>query len=107
MAKRKKAEPTDGFGPRERAKVRSAVRLVWHRCHARRLAQKRAIGPDGFLVCESCQKKSPKLAVDHIHPVGEVDEGFLERMFVPSRKLQNLCPPCHRKKTNAQRKKRR
>jgi len=45
----------------------------------------------------------PKIYVDHIQAVGDVDEGFLKRMFVPSTELQGLCKQCHDKKTKAER----
>lgn len=42
--------------------------------------------------------------VDHINRVGDVDAGFIERMFVPSNKLQGLCHKCHGLKTKQERK---
>lgn len=103
MAKRNKSAKVDGFGPHEKKKIRQAVRQVWHRSYARRLVVDRCTGADGFSYCEGCFSKCPKVSVDHITPVGEVDDGFLKRMFVSSDRLQGLCRECHREKTNQQR----
>lgn len=100
----KKLKPTDGFGPKEKKRIRQVVRQVWHQCHARKIAFNRSIGPDGFHYCEKCLRKVPKIQVDHIEPAGDVDSGFLKRMFVPSRRLKCLCKECHRLKTRQQRK---
>lgn len=102
MAK-KKIEKTDGLGPHEIKKIRSALRLVWHRSHSRRLVVLRCTGEDGFTYCEKCKKRTPQLKIDHIKNVGEVDEGFLKRLFIPSKHLQGLCHPCHKIKTKAER----
>lgn len=103
MAKRKKLEKTDGLGPLEIKKIRTALRLVWHRSHARALVVKRCTGPDGFARCELCKKKTPQLKVDHIEKVGDVDGGFIRRLFIPSKRLQGLCKKCHNEKTKAER----
>lgn len=103
MAKRAKLEKTDGLGPLEVKKIRTAIRLVWHRSHARALVVKRCTGKDGFLYCEKCDKKTPQLKVDHIKTVGEVDGGFIARLFCPSKGLQGLCKKCHDLKTKAER----
>ena len=102
MAK-KKNKPTDGLGAYEIAKIRSAVRLVWQRSHARKLAKKRCTNEEGFEVCEKCGAITPGVKIDHIEKVGDVDEGFLERMFVPSEKLQGLCHVCNKIKTKEER----
>lgn len=101
MSKKRKKAKIDGFGPREKQMVRNAVRQVWQRSLARRLAVKRATGADGFPRCEGCGKKVPKVTIDHMVAVGEMDGGFLERMFCPSSGLKALCYPCHGKKTRA------
>lgn len=103
MAK-KKHPKTDGLGPREIAQIRSAVRLVWQRCHARALVVKRCLLPNGFSKCESCAGVVAKIKVDHIDKVGDVDEGFIARMFVSSKKLQGWCDKCHNEKTKQERK---
>lgn len=103
MAK-KKIPPTDGLGPREIKNIRSAVRLVWQRSHARKLVVKRCTGKDGFPRCERCKKKTPALKIDHIKNVGDVDHGFIMRMFIPSSQLQGLCKKCHDEKTRAEKK---
>lgn len=102
--KRKKIQHTDGLGPHEVKKIRSALRLVWHRSHARKLAVTRCTGKDGFTFCEACFEKTPKLKVDHIKACGDVDAGFLKRLFCPSSELQGLCKKCHDAKTKAERK---
>lgn len=103
MAKRQKLVKTDGLGPYEIKRIRSAVRQVWHRCHARALVVKRCTGKDGFPRCETCGKKTPVLKIDHIEAVGDVDAGFILRMFVPSKQLQGMCKKCHDAKTRSER----
>lgn len=104
MGKRKMHEKVDGLGGRDLQKIRNAIRQIWHRSHPRRLAVKRATGPDGFPRCEnkSCKdfgKPQPKVSVDHIVPVGDLLNGGIERMFVSAMGLQNLCKKCHDEKT--------
>lgn len=101
---KKKIDKTDGIGPHEIKKIRQAIRLVWHRSHARKIAVTRATGKDGFYRCEKCAKKTPQLKVDHINLVGDVDEGFINRLFCPSTGLQSLCKKCHDTKTKEERK---
>lgn len=94
-----KPKPIDGLGPKNIKAIRNAVRLIWHRSHAKRLVVQRCTDKDGFPFCEKCKKRVPKIAVDHIKNVGDVDGGFIERMFVPSKYLQGLCKACHNPKT--------
>jgi hypothetical protein len=102
----KKLPKVDGFGPAERKAVASAVRQVWHRSLARRLAIKRATDADGYLCCEQCGNRTPKAHVDHREPVGEIGgPDYIARMFTPSVNLAVLCPPCHKPKTLRERKK--
>lgn len=105
MAK-KKTQKTDGLGPHEIKQIRSAVRLVWQRCFARNLVIKRCETSDGFSKCEvpGCGKIVAKVKVDHVDKVGDVDEGFITRMFVPSKKLMGMCKKCHDKKTAQEKK---
>lgn len=104
-ATKKRVEKIDGLGPYEKKKIRQALRMVWHRSHARKLCVNRAIGADGFPVCEKCGRKNPGNKIDHIDAVGEVDKGFIERLFVPSKFLQALCNECHKLKTKLERQK--
>lgn len=104
MAK-KKIEKIDGLNPDEIEKVRKAIRQVWNWSYSRRLAKKRATNAKGFPVCEECNKVVPKIEVHHIYTVGDVDSGFLDRLFCPSKFLLCLCPKCHRKYTNKEKKK--
>lgn len=99
MAKRQKKVKTDGLGSYEIGKIRSAIRLVWQRSRARKLCVLRCTGEDGFTYCEKCKSITPSLKVDHIHRVGDVDGGFIERLFCPSASLQGLCKMCHDLKT--------
>jgi len=99
----------DGLGPRDLARLHKAVRQVWSWSHTWRLAKKRALHSDGFYRCENpkCKQKGkpvPHVAVDHIHPVGEVGgPKYIQRMFVPSRMLQCWCKRCHDAKTRQER----
>ena len=101
----KKNQPTDGLGPYEIAKLRSACRLVWQRSLARREAQKRAKLPNDFWKCDGCEAVVPRIFVDHIDAVGDVmGYGYFERLFCHSSRLQALCKACHDAKTKAERK---
>lgn len=104
MAKKEKIEKVDGLGPTDIKKVRNAIRQVWHWSRAKRLALKRCTDENGFVYCEAkdCPhegKAVPKVFIDHIQTVGEVDGGFLARLFCPSTGLQGLCKQCHGEKT--------
>lgn len=102
MAK-KKAVLVDGLGEGDLKKLRSAIRLIWHRSYPRRLCLKRALTPEGFSKCEQCQEVVPQVTVDHLVPCGTLDGGFIDRMFCPSSGLQALCKKCHSVRTRAQR----
>ena len=99
----KKPMPIDGLSSKNIANCRSALRIIWQRSHPRKLCIKRATGADGFFRCESCKLTVPKVFIDHITPVGELDGGFLERLFCPSNELRALCADCHKEKTKAER----
>lgn len=99
MAKKSKLPKIDGLSAEDLAKVRTAIRQIWHRSHPRKLAVARGIGAGGYSFCEKCKKRAPKTFVDHIHPVGDILNGGIERMFVSSQGLQNLCKKCHDEKT--------
>lgn len=103
MAKRKKLEKCDGLGALEKKKIRTALRLVWHRSHSRKLVVERCTDKNGYTWCEGCGKRTPKLKVDHLTACAEVDAGFIARLFCPSAELQGLCPRCHNAKTKAER----
>lgn len=98
MAK-KKAPPIDGMSPALRAKIRSAIRQVWSRSHARKLVIARCTDKKGFLVCEECYEIVPKIQVDHTEAVADIFDGGIERMFCTSEKLRGLCKTCHGIKT--------
>jgi hypothetical protein len=103
MAK-KKLEKVDGLGPADEKRLRTAIRQVWSWNHARRLCIARATDKKGFGHCEKCKAKVPKLFADHIKPVGTFDaRTFIEKMFLPSKKLQALCKRCHDSKTREER----
>ena len=57
-----------------------------------------------ILICELCGERAPKIFIDHKIQVGELDEGFLERLFCASHGLQGLCKACHDAKTKLERK---
>lgn len=106
MAKKraKKEPPVDGLGPRDIKKIRSALRQVWSWSHPRKLVIKRCTGDDGFLYCEACNARAPKIHVDHMVNVGEVNSGFIARLFVSSKRMTGLCVACHKVKTSGERK---
>ncbi len=100
MKKKIKVPPIDGLNPKDIKNLRSAIRKVWHWSVPRKLCIKRATDKDGFGICEKCKKRVPKIFADHITNVGELDGGYIERMFRPSKFLQALCKKCHQLKTN-------
>lgn len=108
MSKKKKnkkqKERVDGLGPSDIKRIRSAIRMVWHWSWPRKLCANRALGKDGFSKCEKCKKRAPKVFIDHIVPVGNVDAGFIVRLWCPSNGLQALCKKCHDEKTKEERK---
>lgn len=101
---KKGREKVDGLSPHDIKKIRAAIRQVWHRSFVRGLCVKRCTGKDGFSYCESCKKRAPKVFIDHIIKVGDVDSGFIKRLFVSSKGLRGLCKKCHDLKTKAERK---
>lgn len=105
VKKKKPAKPAkiDGLGPETVKRVRIAIRQVWHWSHAKRLVVKRCTLLNGFSRCEQCKRTVAKIHVDHIQRVGDVDAGFLTRMFCPSTQLQGLCKRCHDAKTKQER----
>lgn len=104
-AKTRKMVPPkiDGISPKDIARIRTALRKVWSWSHPRKLVIIRCTGADGFATCEGCKRKCPKIFVDHITKVGDVDGGFIKRLWAPSKNLQGLCGKCHGKKTRAER----
>lgn len=102
--KKAKVPKIDGLSPADIAKIRTAIRQVWHWSYPRKLCVARCTGKDGFQKCEKCKKRAPKVFVDHIINVGDVDGGFIARLFCPSSELQGLCAECHRLKTALERK---
>ncbi len=99
-AKKVKIEPIDGWGnPKEIENVRKAIRQVWNWSYSRRKAKQRCMNEDKFFVCEQCKQITPTIQIHHLTTVGDLDEGFLERLFCPSDKLLCLCPKCHRAET--------
>lgn len=107
-----KEPPVDGFGPKDKKNLYRVVRQVWSWSHPSKLVRKRSMGADGFPRCENkkCEHKGepvPKVFVDHIDPVGEIaGPNWLDRMFIPSNKLQALCKQCHDGKTRKEKAKR-
>jgi hypothetical protein len=99
-----KKQKVDGLGPEDIKKIRSAIRLVWQRSsYARKLCVTRSTHKDGFPRCEKCKGKVPKIYVDHIEPVGDLDDGFIPRLWCSSDRLQALCKKCHDEKTKLER----
>lgn len=106
-AKEKKAaRKTDGLSLHLKTKLRNACREVWMRSsEARKIAVKRSALPGGYSKCEAPNHKGnqkvPKTYVDHIIPIGEIGDGFIERLGVESAGLMNLCKECHDLKTKS------
>jgi len=104
MAK-KKVQKTDGLGPYEIQRYRAALRDVWRHTLAHSLVRKRCAIDKDYSRCEKCKRKVPKIFVDHIINCGDLDGGYIERLSVPSNKLQGLCRECHDAKTKMERSK--
>jgi hypothetical protein len=103
LSRKKEIAKVDGLSKKDIAKIRSAIRVIWHRSYPRKLCVNRATGKDGFFRCEACLKKAPKICIDHKITVGDVDAGFIKRLFCPSSGLQALCVSCHSAKTKEER----
>ncbi len=111
-AKKPKEPKIDGLSAKDVKKLRAATRMVWHWSHPKKLVIARCTGPDGYQYCESSahrggpfdkSRRCPKVYVDHIEAVGDLDGGYFERLFTPSKNLQGLCKKCHDKKTREER----
>ncbi len=101
----KKIPQDGGLTPEVIQRLRTAIRQVWSwTSHPRRLCLKRALVEDGFSKCEGCQKIVPKVYADHVIPVGKLDAGYFDRLFVASKDLQALCAKCHNAKTRQEKK---
>jgi len=59
-------------------------------------------------LCAHCQGEFPasKVQVDHIKPIGfdKTWDEFIDGLFCEKENLQVLCKPCHKKKTQQERK---
>lgn len=85
-------------------RMRKVLREVWHqRSWQKKAALKRAADSEGFQVCELCNRRAPKVHVDHMVACGQPDAGFLQRLFIPPENLKVLCVPCHADKTWSER----
>jgi len=102
--KKIKLTPFDGLGPYEVAKIRSALRQVWHRSKARKIVVTRCTDIEGYVFCECCYQRTPKILIDHITKCGNVDAGYISRLFIPSMGLQGMCKKCHDEKTKKEKK---
>ncbi len=104
-AKKQKLVGSDGLGPKEIKQIRTALRKVWSWSTARRLVVKRCQDKKDpeYSKCEKCKKRCPKIYVDHIVACGDVDSGYIERLFIPSKYLQGMCKKCHGLKTKMER----
>jgi len=101
--KKEKPVPIDGISEKDIAKLRAAIRKVWMWSYPRRLAKNRCLNKNGFFVCENCDRITPTIHIDHIIPVGDLDEGYFLRLYCPSNQLQALCKKCHNAKTKMER----
>lgn len=102
--KKQKPDKIDGLSPEDIARIRIAIRQVWSWSYPRKLCLKRCTKEDGFSYCEKCKVMCPKIKIDHIVAVGDVNAGFIKRLFCPSSGLMALCSDCHNLKTREERK---
>ncbi len=96
-------ELVDILSAKDIENIRKALRRVWSWSKARKICLARAVGKDGFPRCELCKTKVPKVYPDHIEPVGDVDSGFIARLWCSSTRLQAICKKCHNRKTKDER----
>jgi hypothetical protein len=108
IREKRAAKRFDGLGPHLKTKLRSAIREVWQRSsESRKIVVARCALPNGYSRCEhpACKgKKHPTVYSDHIVNCGDLDEGYIGRMFVPSKGLQGLCKKHHDEKTALEKK---
>lgn len=102
---KKSARKFDGYNPYIKQQIRNAIREIWRNSAAWKIAKNRVLQPDGMSRCEECNNLFAKTAIDHIIACGELDSGFIDRMFVPSIGLKSLCGECHSIKSSEDRKK--
>ncbi len=105
-AKTKKELKLDGgIGPIETQLIRQAMRLVWQRASkARAIVKERCLVDKECSKCEECGEVVGKIYVDHIVAVGDLDEGYLKRLWCSSKEMQGICKKCHDEKTKEERK---
>jgi len=103
-AKKVKPEKIDGLSPEDIAKIRTAIRKVWMWSYPRKLVKQRCINERKLFQCEQCHNETRVLHVHHLEQVGDVDAGFIERLYCSSDKLKGLCEKCHGKETRKERK---
>jgi 5-methylcytosine-specific restriction endonuclease McrA len=100
--------------------IRSCLRRAWSRYPVRyqvlKEAQKPYTGTDKrtkwLYECADCSQdfKTKEVEVDHIVGAGSLKDysdlaGFCERLFCEKDNLRVLCKPCHKKRTDEERKK--
>lgn len=91
----------DGMSPKDIEHLRRVTRQVWGWSYPKKLVIQRCTGKGGFLRCEKCKQRTPKLQVDHLVVVGDLDDDYFKRLYCPSSQLQGLCPECHSLKTHS------
>ena len=100
--------------------IRSCLRRAWSRYPVRYQVMNEAKRPYKGLdkrtkweyTCADCKGwfKTKEVEVDHINPAGSLKDysdlaGFCERLFCEADNLRVLCKPCHKKRTDEERKK--
>ncbi len=87
-----------------KAKIISALRLVWLRSPTRYQAVKNARVARGKYQCNHCKKsfKLKQVQVDHVVEIGSFTDwnSYIEKLFCSVDNLQCLCKRCHKKKTH-------
>lgn len=105
-ARTKQEQKLDGgIGKIEKASIRIAMRQLWQRTSkARAICKKRAFIEKGMYKCEVCGDIVGDIKVDHNVEVGDLDGGYLERLWCSSSELTAMCAKCHNEKTKEERK---
>ena len=92
----------------------AALRTEWRKYSPERktaLARQKIKGIAKGFLCQFCNKLTTSAEVDHMIPVGvrpcsrndngsQTWDGFIYRLEAPAGQLQVLCKPCHKLKTD-------
>lgn len=91
-----------------RTKITQALRRTWFYSPDRNAVTKRCRVKGKGFKCEGCHLIVDKIAIDHIEPVVNTKDGFIDwntyidQLFVDETKQQGLCKDCHSAKSRVE-----